>query len=507
MTVHYDYTVVGSGIAGLTYAIKIGQALPHKNICILTKNDTLESNTRYAQGGVAAVLSNIKEDLFFHYLDTIVAGDYLNDLSIVELTVESAAERIQEIISWGVSFDKNKHNEFELCLEGGHSYKRILHHKDLTGLEIQSVLLKLLHKLPNISVYTHCFAKDLIIKDNQICSGVECIDMRTEEAFDIMSNKIILSTGGIGQVYQSTTNSVVATGDGIAMAKRAGASIENMEFVQFHPTALFDTNENPSFLISEAVRGAGAVLVNKNRVPFMQKYSALNSLAPRDVVARAIELEMKRENTDCVYLDCSAISENNFKCHFPTIYQKCIEIGIHPIKDLIPVSPAAHYLCGGIKTNKWGQTSISHLYALGECASTGLHGANRLASNSLLEALVFAHQAYIHTISTTNTKSVLQETKFIRPHSTTQPLHEPNYKKLKKVINQIMKEHAGIIRSHHSICIGLKKLEALEILITVLKPSFYKIELFNLLTVSKLILEFSQNRTQNKGLYYNTDLV
>lgn len=507
MTIQYDYTIIGSGIAGLTYAIKIGQALPNKRICILTKNESLETNTRYAQGGVAAVLTKINEEIYSHVQDTVIAGDHLNDLSIVHLTVESAAKRIEEIISWGVSFDKKNNTEYEMCLEGGHSHKRILHHKDITGLEIQSTLLKKVKQLPNIKIHTHCFAKDLILRKNNTCSGVQCIDMKSEFSFDILSDKVILSTGGIGQVYQNTTNSIIATGDGIAMAKRAGALIEGMEFIQFHPTALYTLEESPSFLISEAIRGAGAILVNKNRIPFMQHYSPLQSLAPRDIVARAIELEMNKEGEECVYLDCSNIKEEHFKNHFPTIHNKCLELGINPTKDLIPVVPAAHYLCGGIKTNKWGQTSIRNLYALGECASTGLHGANRLASNSLLEALVFAHQAYLHTRSTVYYKAYSYELIKFPSSSKLIPEFDFHYKTIKAEINNIMKEHAGIIRSNGSLALGIKKLELIYDKIFVLKSSFFKIELLNLFTVSKLILESSQNRKQNRGLFYNSDLV
>jgi L-aspartate oxidase len=504
-----DFLIIGSGIAGLTYAIKVAVNFPGKNILIVTKNNELESNTRYAQGGIAAVLIPSRSEYQSHCKDTLIAGDYLNNPDIVDLTVKSASERIEEIIAWGTSFDKNEQGEYDLCLEGGHSQKRILHHKDITGLEIQRTLLNKIKEFPSIKVLTHFFAKDLIIhpEHSDTCIGAQFLNIATDEEYQIFSEKTIVCTGGIGQVYKNTTNPLIATGDGIAMAARAGAAIENMEFIQFHPTALFSKNENPSFLISEAVRGTGAELVNHKGIAFMKNYSSLGSLAPRDIVARAIEHEIKKEQTEHVYLDCTKIPTSKFKDHFPNIYHKCHSIGIEPDKNPIPVVPAAHYLCGGIKTNQWGQSSIKNLYAIGECASTGLHGANRLASNSLLEALVFAHQAYLHSTATMSKTSTASMVKIPFEKSENILIEDLEAQQIKEKINTLMTNHAGIVRNTESILTGIKELNTISETIEALRYSYRKVEILNLAKVAELILKASLQRKENKGLHYNTDFV
>lgn len=502
-----DFLIIGSGIAGLAFAIKAANEFPDKKITILTKSDGLESNTRYAQGGIAGVLNHKEDHFTSHFLDTLKAGDYLNNPDIVEMVVKEAPERIYEIVQWGVSFDQDHEGNFNLGLEGGHSTKRILHHKDITGFEIQKTLLNKVKSLTNIEIIIHAFAKDLILEQEQ-CIGVHFIDIESLKEKKIIASKVLLATGGIGQAYLTTTNPCIATGDGIAMAYRAGAVIENMEFIQFHPTVLFHSKENPSFLISEAVRGEGAILVNHEGKDFMKNYSPLGSLAPRDIVARGIETEIKISGKDFVYLDCRPIDPQKLLNHFPNIYQKCIQLGLDPRKDFIPVAPAVHYVCGGIKTDRWAQTSINNLYALGECASTGLHGANRLASNSLLEALVFAHQAYIHIVSqsreitvTNSTNNTWNVLKIDKENNKTDLIQ------LKHQLKSLLTKHAGIIRTYDSLRQAEKNLTTLEGTINSLNNSSIEyLEIKNLNTIARLIIKASLERKENKGLYYNSDL-
>lgn len=390
-----DILVLGAGIAGLTSALKIAQKRPDLKITVLTKTNESESNTRYAQGGVAAVWDNESDSYEKHIEDTLDAGDGLCDLDIVKIVVTEGPERVQEIIKWGARFDRNKNEKYDLGREGGHSENRILHYKDLTGWEIQRTLVEQAHKTPNLEIIEHYFAIDLITQHHfghtvtRVTPGIQCygayaLNKKTSEIETLLSKVTILATGGGGQVYRNTTNPIIASGDGIAMVYRAKGRIENMEFVQFHPTALYNpAGDNPSFLVSEAVRGFGGILKSPNGEEFMQKYDERGSLAPRDIVARAIDREMKLQGAEHMCLDCRHLEEETFKAHFPTIYDKCRSIGIDPMEDMIPVTPACHYLCGGAKTDDMGRTSIVGLYAAGECTSTGLHGANRLASNSL----------------------------------------------------------------------------------------------------------------------------
>src|SRR6201994_3062012 len=404
--VQTDFLIVGSGIAGLSYALKVAQSHPDKKILIITKTRIDETNTKYAQGGIAGVTDFEHDSYEKHIQDTLIAGDGLCNPHTVEIVVKEGPERIQEIIEWGTRFDKDAEGDYKLGKEGGHSEFRILHHKDVTGKEIERALLETVGKQKNIEINKHWFVLDLITQHHLgylvtkstpdiECYGVYALDQHTHKIVRILSRITLLATGGNGQAYRTTTNPRIATGDGVAMAYRAKGRIENMEFIQFHPTALYEPGVSPSFLITEAVRGDGGILRNKNGEAFMERYDSRKDLAPRDIVARAIDSEMKINGTEQVFLDCRHMDKEKFVHHFPTIYEKCLSIGIDVTKHMIPVAPAAHYSCGGIKTDEWGRTSIKNLYAAGECACTGLHGANRLASNSLLEAMVFAHRSFV----------------------------------------------------------------------------------------------------------------
>ncbi len=403
MEKRFDFLVIGSGIAGLSVALKAAQS---SSVCVITKSKLDNTSTTYAQGGIASVTS-LSDNFEKHYNDTLIAGSYLNNIETVKIVVKEGPKRVKELIEWGASFDKAKDGSYSLHREGGHSESRILHHKDNTGSEIQQTLIEQLKKHPNIEVFEHHFAIDLITQHHlgkkvkrsntdTECYGAYVLDKNNKEIHTFLAKATILATGGCGNVYLNTTNPDVITGDGIAMAYRAKAMVENMEFTQFHPTALYNTKDTQTFLITEALRGAGAVLRNIKGEKFMQRYDERGSLAPRDIVARAIDSEMKSLGSEHVYLDATKIDNNFLKTQYPNIYKKCLSIGIDATKDYIPVVPSAHYLCGGIKVNHNSETSIHRLYAVGEASSTGLHGANRLASNSLLEAIVFAHRAVTH---------------------------------------------------------------------------------------------------------------
>ncbi|HHM21949.1 MAG TPA: L-aspartate oxidase, partial [Bacteroidetes bacterium] len=456
-----DILVLGAGIGGLTCALKIARQRPDLNIKVLTKTNEGESNTRYAQGGVAAVWDSETDSYQKHIADTLDAGDGLCNPEIVKLVVTEGPERVKEIIGWGARFDKNKEKEYDLGREGGHSENRILHYKDLTGWEIQRTLVEQAHQTPNLEIVEHFFAIDLITQHHlghtvtRVTPGIECygayaLNKKTGEIETLLAKMTVLATGGAGQVYRTTTNPVIATGDGIAMVYRAKGRIENMEFVQFHPTALYNpSGDNPAFLVSEAVRGFGAVLKLPSGQPFMHKYDQRKSLAPRDIVARAIDREMKRLGTEYMCLDCRHLNPDDFIAHFPTIYEKCISIGIDPMKDMIPVTPACHYLCGGVRTDDRGHTSIRYLYAAGECTSTGLHGANRLASNSLLEAMVFAHRIAADVVQ--NIDSISGVKKGI-PEWDARGTMEPHELVLItqsiKELKDLMSYYVGIVRSN-----------------------------------------------------------
>lgn len=515
-----DFLVVGSGIAGLTYALKVAEQCPDKKVTIITKTREDETNTKYAQGGVA-VVNDLENDSFEkHIEDTLIAGDGLCNEKIVEIVVKEGPDRVNELISWGANFDKAPDGDYALGKEGGHSEFRVIHHKDVTGKEIERALLEAIRRKSNIELITHCFVVELITQHHLgylvtkstldiECYGIYVLNLKTNKIEKILSRVTLLATGGNGQVYRTTTNPVIATGDGVAMVYRAKGRIENMEFIQFHPTALYQPSESPAYLITEAVRGDGGILRNKSGEDFMHKYDPRLSLAPRDIVARAIDSEMKITGTEHVYLDCRHMDMEKFIHHFPNIYEKCKSLGIDVAKDMIPVAPAAHYSCGGIKTDDMGRTSIRNLYACGECASTGLHGANRLASNSLLEAMVFAHRCYLDAVKAIENTSFQESIPDWNTLGTTAPKEMILITQSLKELKQIMSDYVGIVRTNVRIERAMRRLDILhletEALYRETAVSPQLCELRNLITAGYLIVKGAAFRKESRGLHYNTD--
>lgn len=517
-----DILVLGSGIAGLTFALKMAKARPDLKVTALTKTDESESNTAYAQGGVAAVWDVSVDSYEKHIEDTLIAGDGLCDEEIVRIVVEEAPERVSEIINWGARFDKKTDEHYDLGREGGHSENRILHFKDVTGWELQRTLLSQVETTPNLEVLEYYFAIDLITQhhlgytNTRVTPGIECygtyaLNKKSGQIETLLARVTVVTTGGAGQVYRNTTNPVIATGDGIAMMYRAKGRIENMEFVQFHPTALYNPHgDNPAFLISEAVRGFGAELKTPAGEPFMRKYDQRGSLAPRDIVARAIDREMKILGVDFMCLDCRHLEKEAFVAHFPNIYEKCRSIGIDPMRDTIPVTPACHYMCGGIRTDAWGRTSIKHLYAAGECTCTGLHGANRLASNSLIEAMVFAHRIHLDALKTIDERPpVRQDVPKWDARGTTEPDELVLIVQSIKELKDTMSYYVGIVRSDERLKRASDRMFLLyretEELYTRTALSPQLCELRNLITIAYLIIRSATMRKESRGLHYTTD--
>ena len=522
-TLKTDFLIIGSGIAGLSYAFKVAEHFRIKNekisVTIITKANEEEGNTKYAQGGIAAVMKST-DSFENHIKDTLIAGDGLCDESVVRIVVEEAPERIQELIAWGTNFDKNQQGEYDLAKEGGHSDSRILHYKDFTGNEIERALIHQVVDHPFINVLDHHFAIDLITQHNlgitinrktpeKKCFGAYVLNRKTNKIQTFLAKTTLLATGGIGQVYKNTTNPTVATGDGVAMAYRAKALIENMEFVQFHPTALYNPSDNPAFLISEAVRGAGGILRNRDNYAFMQDYDERKDLAPRDIVARSIDAEMKKHGDLHVYLDATQIDHEKLQTHFPTIYNKCLSIGIDITKNFIPVVPAAHYLCGGIKVDENGRTSIVNLYASGECSATGLHGANRLASNSLVEALVFSHRAYLKGVEDIYKIGYQQDVPDWNDEGTTMPNEQILVNHTKAELQSILSDYVGIVRTDLRLKRALSRLKLIyeesEDLYKKSKLTVSICELRNLRGIAYLITRAAIERKQNIGLHFNSN--
>ena len=511
-----DFLVVGSGIAGLSYALKVAD---HGTVLLVTKDIADETATRYAQGGIAAVMYD-PDTYEKHVRDTVIAGDDLNNLDIVKMTIRESTKRVKELIQWGADFDQNKAGKYELGREGGHSENRVLHHKDSTGEEIENKLLKQVKSHPNIEVLENHFTIDIItqhhlgVKVTRRTEGIACygaylLNKDTSEVLTILAKITMLATGGAGHVYKTTTNPVISTGDGIAMVARAKGLIENMEFIQFHPTSLYNPTEHPSFLITEALRGFGGILKTIDGKEFMEKYDNRASLAPRDIVARAIDNEMKLSGADHVCLDCAHLDKNELIKNFPTIYAKALSIGIDMTKEMIPVVPAAHYLCGGIKVDEYARSTIKHLYASGETASTGLHGANRLASNSLLESLVFSHRASIDALKAVKDISFNDEIPDWDAEGTTHPEEMILITQSHKELRSIMSDYVGIVRTNLRLKRALDRLkiiyEETEQLYerSVVSPEIC--ELRNLINVAYLIIKMAKERKESRGLHYSLD--
>ena len=517
MVYKYDYLVIGSGIAGMSYALKVAAT---GKVALICKTNLEEANTYFAQGGVASV-TNLEVDNFDkHIEDTMIAGDWLSNRAAVEKVVKGAPEQIRQLIKWGVKFDKNERGEFDLHREGGHSEFRILHHADNTGAEIQDSLIRALQEHPNIDVFENHFAVEIITQHHLgkivtrrtpdiTCYGAYILNLATNKVDTFLSKVTVMATGGIGQVYTTTTNPPVATGDGIAMVYRAKGTVKDMEFIQFHPTALYHPGDRPSFLITEAMRGYGAVLRTLDGKEFMHKYDKRLSLAPRDIVARAIDNEMKLRGDDHVYLDVTHKDAEETKRHFPNIYAKCLSLGIDITKDYIPVAPAAHYLCGGIKVDLNACSSIQRLYAVGECSCTGLHGGNRLASNSLIEAVVYADAAARHSMDNIGHYSFREDVPEWNDEGTQHNEEMVLITQSLKEVNQIMSTYVGIVRSNLRLDRAWNRLDILyeetERLFKQSKASKEICELRNLINVGYLIMRQAKERHESRGLHYSID--
>jgi L-aspartate oxidase len=511
-----DFLIIGSGIAGLSYAIKVAA---HGKVCMITKSNEDESNTKYAQGGIAAVMHS-PDSYEKHIQDTLICGDGLCDRETVRIVIEESTQRINELIAWGASFDKTASGEYDLGREGGHSENRILHHKDNTGFEIERALLEQVHSHPNIEILDHHFALDVITQHhlgeyvNSKTEGVECygvyaLNTKTNKIEQILARTTLMATGGAGHVYEATTNPLIATGDGFAMVYRAKGRLKHMEFIQFHPTALYNPGERPSFLITEAMRGFGGILKTIDGVEFMHKYDDRGSLAPRDIVARAIDNEMKTRGDSYVLLDCRHLEKAKLMEHFPNINKKCLSLGIDFTRDCIPVLPAAHYVCGGIRVDKAGRSSIKNLYAVGECSCTGLHGANRLASNSLLEAVVFAHRASSDAIASARKVEYCEKVPDWNAEGTASPEEMVLITESLREVHSIMSHYVGIVRSDLRLKRAFDRLLILhnetESLYERTTVSPKLCELRNIIKVAYIIIKFAMQRKESVGLHYNVD--
>jgi L-aspartate oxidase len=509
----YDFVVIGSGIAGLSFALKVAK---HGSVAVITKRKGADTNTAWAQGGIACVTSD--EDSFeLHVRDTLEAGAGLCDEAAVRTIVMEGPDRIRELMEFGLQFDERDvsgHRELDLGKEGGHSKRRVLHVRDETGKEIEDTLLCELGRQSHVELFENHMAVDLItagklgFATEDRCLGVYVLDEKTGEVETIRSDRIVLATGGCGKVYLYSTNPDIATGDGVAMAWRGGAMIGNMELIQFHPTCLFHPQAK-SFLVSEAVRGEGGILRNNRGEDFMKRYDPRGSLAPRDIVARAIDAEIKRAGAKCVFLDITHKSPEFIRERFPHIYETCLRFGIDMSKQPIPVVPAAHYQCGGIKTDLNGATNLPGLYAIGEVACTGLHGANRLASNSLLEGLVVAHRAAASSVQAqwrSKQKILLPEWE----SGNVQDVDElvviyHNWDEIRR----LMWDYVGIVRTDKRLQRASARLRNLQREIREFYWNF-KIsvdlqELRNLATVAALIVDSALSRKESRGLHYTLD--
>ena len=525
MNIQSDFLVIGSGIAGMVFALK---AAEHGSVVMITKKGIMETNTSQAQGGIASVFDKL-DSFDLHIQDTLQAGDGLCNTEVVEKVVKNGPERIRELIDWGVSFNLRQTEagadpgtRFDLTREGGHSHNRIIHAQDMTGMELQTVLSRRVLNHPGIQVLENHIAIDLItcstrIRRGQVttthedfCCGAYVLDNTSNQVITMEARVTLLATGGSGKVYLYTSNPDIATGDGIAMGYRAGATVANLEFVQFHPTCLYHPNAK-NFLLSEALRGEGGVLINRAGERFMEKYDPRKDLACRDVVARAIDTELKKSGDESVFLDISHRNEDFIRERFPNLYEKCLSFGYDMTREPIPVVPAAHYMCGGVVTDMFGRTDIRRLYAVGETACTGLHGANRLASNSLVEALVYADAAASQAIHD------LREMDF-RDTPPAPPWDEVGTTPSDELImvsqnwdeiRRFMWNYVGIVRSDKRLCRARRRIDIIQNEIREyywdFKVSSDLIELRNIAMVAELIIRCAMHRKESRGLHYNLE--
>ncbi|MDA0237499.1 MAG: L-aspartate oxidase [Proteobacteria bacterium] len=505
----FDIVILGSGLAGLATALRLA---PHRRVAVVTKRTMLDGASNWAQGGIAAVV-DVFDTHESHVTDTLVAGSYLSDTDVTRFVVEKGAQGIKWLIDQGVNFtkDENTSSGLHLTMEGGHSFRRIIHADDATGHAVQATLEERVRAHPNITILENHVGIDLITKRDYVsaknqCCGIYVLDADKDVVVAIQSPAVILATGGAGKTYLYTTNPDTSTGDGIAIGWRAGCSVSNMEFIQFHPTCLYHP-EAKSFLISEAIRGEGGLLLLPNGHRFMPGYDKRAELAPRDIVARSIDAEMKKHGVDCVYLDISHRGLSFIKEHFPNIFNRCLELGIDASKEPIPVVPAAHYTCGGINTSLDGLTDINGLYAIGETAHTGLHGANRLASNSLLECLVFSEQATKHILAQEQLalETVAEWDESRVTNSDEEVIIAHNWDELRR----FMWNYVGIVRTTKRLERAERRLKLLQEEIRDYYSNFRVtrdvLELRNLVVVSKLIVRCALKRKESRGLHFSTD--
>ncbi len=511
-----DYLVIGSGIAGLSFALRAAESA---SVAVITKKEARESNTNYAQGGIAAVIDS--DDSFSqHAEDTLSAGAGLCRRGVVDLVVREGPRMVRELMAWGAAFSTERDGRrLALGREGGHTRNRIVHAADLTGREIERALTEAIDTHPNITRFEHHMAVDLITEHHLFgaktepqgrihCWGAYVLDAASGRVRPFLARVTLLCSGGAGQIYTHTTNPDIATGDGIAMAYRAGAPIANLEFMQFHPTTLYHP-DGDSFLISEAVRGHGGVLIDRNGHPFMDAYHSMGALAPRDVVARAIDSELKMSGAPCVYLDVTHVPATEIQERFPGIHRRCLELNIDMTRQPIPVVPAAHYMCGGVSTDLWGRTEIEGLYASGEVAHTGLHGANRLASNSLLEALVFSDRVHQHASRRLNVAAGCPDVPDWREDDVFNTEEWVLLAHDRVEVQRLMWDYVGIVRSDFRLKRAARRIGVIAREV----EEFYKrtrvtealLELRNITTVAALAVRCALKRRESRGLHYNVD--